>query len=567
MLARTRLALGPESLLVALLGLYHVALAVGPEQPWGRGLWLAHIGLLILWQPFVETGRRLSVAELALMGAGILLLTLGLNDWLLIFWTAILSALVGGRVLFVRRRRQRIFLLLAFGYLLGALLAWQVPQVVPREMAVDPALSPVFIYALPLLLLSMLVWPRSREEAPPRRAEMVDFVYSLFVFLLLAVLVLGTLAFMLLDRSGYGVAVASTVFIMAGLLFLLAWAWDPRGGFSGFGVLFSRYVLSVALPFEQWMRRLTYHAEFEVDPERFLGQTLEEMLALPWVLGGTWAAEHRHGAFGLADGAFSQRFECPPLNVTLFTRHKLSPALMLHFHLLLRLLAEFYLAKLRGRALQQMSYIQAVHETGARLTHDVKNLLQSLTNLCHAAEQAEADDAEAFQALMQRQLPLITQRLRQALDKLEQRPAADGEEPAAGSWWTALGQRYSGEAVTFAAWHGGEQPLPAGLFDMVAENLLQNALSKAAREMDLRIEARLLPGADGAGLELQVEDSGSPVPPELAAELGRAPVSSAHGLGIGLYQAGRLAAESGYELCLAANEPGRVCFSLRPLSR
>ena len=168
MLARTRLALGPESLLVALLGLYHVALAVGPEQPWGRGLWLAHIGLLILWQPFVETGRRLSVAELALMGAGILLLTLGLNDWLLIFWTAILSALVGGRVLFVRRRRQRIFLLLAFGYLLGALLAWQVPQVVPREMAVDPALSPVFIYALPLLLLSMLVWPRSREEAPPR---------------------------------------------------------------------------------------------------------------------------------------------------------------------------------------------------------------------------------------------------------------------------------------------------------------------------------------------------------------------------------------------------------------
>ncbi|WP_214290979.1 hypothetical protein, partial [Escherichia coli] len=88
-----------------------------------------------------------------------------------------------------------------------------------------------------------------------------------------------------------------------------------------------------------------------------------------------------------------------------------------------------------------------------------------LTNLCHAAEQAEADDAEAFQALMQRQLPLITQRLRQALDKLEQRPAADGEEPAAGSWWTALGQRYSGEAVTFAAWHGGEQPLPAGLFD------------------------------------------------------------------------------------------------------
>ena len=35
-------------------------------------------------------------------------------------------------------------------------------------------------------------------------------------------------------------------------------------------------------------------------------------------------------------------------------------------------------------------------QTGARLTHDVKNLLQSLRSLCAAADTSSADEAAAF---------------------------------------------------------------------------------------------------------------------------------------------------------------------------
>ena len=41
---------------------------------------------------------------------------------------------------------------------------------------------------------------------------------------------------------------------------------------------------------------------------------------------------------------------------------------------LAQVLGEFYFAKLREERLREQSYVQAVHETGARLTHDVKNL-------------------------------------------------------------------------------------------------------------------------------------------------------------------------------------------------
>ena len=46
----------------------------------------------------------------------------GYGDWLLLLWTAFVAALVGGRVLFVSHRATRIFYLLAFAYLLVAVL-------------------------------------------------------------------------------------------------------------------------------------------------------------------------------------------------------------------------------------------------------------------------------------------------------------------------------------------------------------------------------------------------------------------------------------------------------------
>jgi len=72
--------------------------------------------------------------------------------------------------------------------------------------------------------------------------------------------------------------------------------------------------------------------------------------------------------------------------------------------------AEFYVAKLREAQLRQSSYLQAVHETGARTTHDIKNLLQSLNVLCSVAAREDYRDWAQLQGLVRRQLPMVAQR-------------------------------------------------------------------------------------------------------------------------------------------------------------
>src|SRR5256886_9653412 len=53
-----------------------------------------------------------------------------------------------------------------------------------------------------------------------------------------------------------------------------------------------------------------------------------------------------------------------------------------HFQLLGQLLGEFYVAKQREQKLQQQTYVQAVHETGARMrSEEHTSELQSQSNL------------------------------------------------------------------------------------------------------------------------------------------------------------------------------------------
>ncbi|MBA3996982.1 MAG: ATP-binding protein [Candidatus Accumulibacter sp.] len=554
-------------LLVALLGVLHLALLAGGSSAIGLTCWLVDVGLFLLWQPFIRAERRLDSGGLAvialIVGGGAWLF----GWWLLIFWVAVLAALVGGRVMFIDHRPTRVFHLLAFAYLVATLLLWLLPRVVPEAAHAGPSLERELGWGALPLFCAMLLLPYREEDSPA--GVLVDFFYSLFIFLLIAVLVLGSLAFMLLRASPYVEAVFYTLISMAAMLLVLGWAWNPRPGFSGVGVFFSRYLLTIGLPFEEWLHRLTAHAERESDPDKFLLRALESMLELPLVEGGEWGASVgatvKRGRFG-HEARFRQEFPGQPLQLLLYTRYQLSPALLWHFHLLSQLTGEYYVAKLRARELQQVSYLRAVHETGARLTHDVKNLLQSLNNLCYLAQTTGEDDAGRLNQLLQRQLPQITQRLQQTLDKLQKPTGEIQTSVPATAWWAALRQRYGDapvvfEPVVFAADAG----VPAGLFDGVADNLLQNALAKLRQERPFGGGERATVSvalADDASV-LRVCDGGSPVAAAVLADLLQAPVVSENGLGIGLYHAARQAEEHGYRLRLASNVAGQVCFELR----
>ena len=136
-------------------------------------------------------------------------------------------------------------------------------------------------------------------------------------------------------------------------------------------------------------------------------------------------------------------------------------------------------------------------------------------------------------------------------------PPMSEQDPRA--WWEALARQYHAEGVEFASSPPSGARLPRSLFDSVADNLMRNALAKRAADESVRVRVSL---DCGERITLRVCDSGAPVPPELAATLLRAPVSSRNGLGIGLYQAARLAESSGYRLDLESNRQGAVCFAL-----
>ncbi len=62
---------------------------------------------------------------------------------------------------------------------------------------------------------------------------------------------------------------------------------------------------------------------------------------------------------------------------------------------------------------------------------------------------------------------------------------------------------------------------------------------------------------------LEVSDSGAPAPEHVARNLFLSPVASDFGLGVGLYQAARQAAKTGFRLELPENRAGRVTFRLQ----
>ena len=265
---------------------------------------------------------------------------------------------------------------------------------------------------------------------------------------MVVVLVLGAFVIRQVSHGNYVVALAQALLVIGGILVAVSWLWDPRAGFAGIGHLLTRYFLSVGMPFERWMHSLANLADRERDPGPFRRRSRSRK----WPrFPGSRASTGRPrttAAWPATCPATARSARFGGLQLTLYTRWSPSPALVLHIRLLGRLLADYYETKRREQEQRQNAYMHAIYETGSRLTHDVKNLLQSLRSLCSAVETSDERDAAAVRRLVQRQLPQITQRLQSTLDKLIAAPRRHAP-PLPRHWWRELQQRYAHEGVVF----------------------------------------------------------------------------------------------------------------------
>ncbi|MGZ5598616.1 MAG: sensor histidine kinase [Usitatibacter sp.] len=550
-----RIATRRRWVVIAMLLSLHVALVAAPGSELQRVLLLAHFGLFLLWQPFIAAERELEVFSAILLLVITAVTLYFLAGWMIVAWLLILLGILGGRVFMVQAAQRNRFYLVAFAYVLAVLLLRAVPALVlPGESTPEP-LSQVGFMALPIVLLVLALLPAGPQET--EGGQVFDFFYAVLVFQLGVVLVLGSIALMRFTDDRYFASVALTVLGFGCALFVLAVLWNPVRGFGGLRTYFSRYLLSVGMPFELWMRRIAELAETESDSRRFLDEAFREIASLPWIRGAYWRSPDGEGGYGGTEG-FATRFSYHHLEVMFHTEIGLSPALLLHMRLLAQVVGEFYEGKRRESALRQNAYLQAVHETGARLTHDVKNLLQSLYALTSMGSR-QSDDG--YGALLQRQLPQLTKRLHATLEKLRSPEVAMRELPITSrAWWADLERRLASTGVVLKGEVEMDVDIPAALFDSFAENALDNARAKVAREPG--VEISVVFACDLQRLELSVCDTGTPVEADIAQRLFREPIERGAGLAIGLFQAARQAALAGYRIELTHNRVGYVCFTL-----
>lgn len=545
-------------LMLSMFALLHGVILLGLDSPWAHPLLLGHFGLFLLWQPLWRGEREVGRGALIFISLIAVMALFWLNWWTITFWLIGLFGLVGARVFVFRDRRARFLYLTLVVYLLAILLLWVVPNLFGAQSTIIEVGLIMIRYALPLLLLLAAVLivtlPVKNEQAVG--TQTVDFIYSLLLFLLLTLVVLGSLAFMTLARLDYLEALLRTLFLMGLILLVFGLLWNPRFGFSGLQVQFSRYLLNVGTPFESWLAKLAEAAQHETDAAAYLKKAVALLADFPWLSGLSWQSSSGDGQFG-QPSKHTVVVQESALQLTLYAKQPLNPALSLHINLLVKLINYFYQAKQREQTLRDITRLQAVYETGARLTHDLKNMLQSLLSLTTIAQSTN----ERAQQLLKQQLPIITQRIEMTLNKLE-KPQTDGEmmRLALAVWWNALMLRSQQYDIDWRTPESlPDKDIPSALFDCVVDNLLDNAFRKCQSEPNLKITIAL----QLSPLRISVTDSGTPVPEKFASKLLRGVIVSEGGLGIGLYQAARWAEQLGYSLVLASNQAGNVCFELR----
>jgi len=548
-------------LAIMLLSLHAFLIWGGGTTQLQRAFFLCHYGFFLLWQPVWRSNEKLSKPAMALFISVGLIGFFYINWWLTAIWLSILFGLLGGRIFSEDSKSNRAIHILAASYLLSMLLLWVVPKLISSHDDQEAAQF-VIRYLIPLLPIAILFIGAQAPKAG--QLPILDFFYTLLLMLMAFILVLSSYAIGTIQAINYVQIMFITIFGLAFGLLIFSFFWKPNTRFSGIELLMSRYLLSIGMPFEVWVKNIAALGEIESTPNGFVQAAMKEMTTLPWVSGVSWLADETKGKLGELS-SHNTHFNFKDLHMNLYTRWQISPALYVHVKLLTQIMGEFYEAKRREETLRQNAYMQAFYETGSRLTHDIKNILQSVGTLVSAAEQTNARDSEAenvaLLGLIRKQLPVLNQRIAATLDKLK----APGEDKKRlekmSAWWKNLQLRHKHDDIEFVAEQLPKQEINAEVLDSVLDNLLNNALEKIKYQPDTSIKVEMLEDAE-SGFYIEVTDTGSAMDAQIANDIFKKHIASHNGLGVGLFHAAQDSKQAGYELSLANNVNGEVRFRI-----
>lgn len=544
---------------LALLTL-HIILWWGLAEPiLSRSLFLLHIGLFVLWQPFWDQQDRPSLRHIIIFGLLILASLAFLNMWLLTLWQLLWIGLLGGRDLI--KPRDRVINTAAILFLIIELFTFNIHQLflLSNFVIMEGFAHSLLKYGLPIIPGLFLLVPT--DETIENRYH-VDFFHGLTLCLLMMILALGSLVMISYGQLSYPLALLQAVLATTLFILILSWVRIFLAGETGIEPLWTQHLLHTGRTFEQWLDSLVQPENYKnLTPDTFLRSGFQHLKTLPWVSGVAWRTLYGEDHLG-AKGLHQVKITVQSIEITVYSFYRINASHYFQVKILTQLLEYFHQTKRREAAFAHQAHLQAIHETGAKVTHDIKNLLQSLYTITSVIEACPPSQFDATQKLVQGQMPHLTQRLKNTLDKL-QRPAefAYSHIPV-NLWWSNLKIRYRKSQIDFYLQSASDAVLvPEDLFDNVSENIIQNALAKRKRESHLHIEVAL-DIDEKHNLRLTVCDDGTAIPEGIYKELLNSPVTSRDGFGIGLYQVIKQLANTGYRLHILDNRDGNVCFEL-----
>ena len=551
-------------LALMLLSLHAFLIWGGNADYLQQTFFLCTYALFLLWQPIWRSTERLSKPALFLfIGVGILGF-LYINWWLTALWLSILFGLLGGRIFSEETKANRVIHILAASYLLAMLLLWVVPRLLNASNDLEAATF-IIRYFMPLLPIIILF--TGNHVSKSGQLPVLDFFYTLLLMMVALILVLGSYAIGSVNTVNYIQVMFITIFSLAFVLIAFSMLWQPSIRFSGVELLMSRYLLSIGMPFEKWIKNIASLGEIESTANGFIQAAMVEMTSLPWVSGVSWLADDTQGKLG-ESSKHQTNFNFKDFHMTLHTNWQISPALYVHVKLLTQIMGEFYDAKRREETLRQNAFMQAFYEAGSRLTHDIKNILQSVGTLVSAADQTEDRDNEALLKLIRKQLPVLNQRIGATLDKLK----APGEHKKRlekmSAWWKNLQLRHTQDLIDFIAGELPNQDINAEVLDSVIDNLINNAIEKAKYQPNTLITIEMQSDSEQR-FYIDITDTGKAMDATIANDLFKKHIVSQKGLGVGLYHAAQDAKQAGYSLSLDSNVNGAVRFRvvLTPLKQ
>lgn len=530
------------------------ATGIGNSDITTQSFLFAHFGFFLLWQPVINQQSSFNNRQLAFLLVMILAFIYWFNPWLNAFWELMLLTLMTGHIF--ARGLSRAAYGLAVIILFLELVLITTPTLF-QMTAFSSSLQSVFELTLMFLPLLLLFIPASITTA-----RQVDFVRGFLIVLLVIFLSMSSVIISMTTHQSYVGSLAISVIILSLFLLLTAFLWTPRAGFSGLSQLLENYLLNIGGPFEQWFNHIsTLESNTLLKPENFLSAATRYLMQQHWVCGVSWKSVNQEGIEG-NDSAHHVKTKDEKLELTIYTYTPVGPALAFHSKLMLSVLIFYYRAKLQEQQIINQAHMQAIYETGSKLTHDVKNILQSTKTMSQIIHDNDAEPQEIVEVL-QKQMPILNQRLNTTLDKLRQPDTQTREVAQTGSlkqWWQELKLHYSENDIEFSGSIERDHEIPLDVFTTVAENLLDNARSKRMREPELSITVNL--STEGNKIEFSVTDTGSAIAPDIKRLLFNEVVSSHDGFGIGLYQCFELANNAGYQLFVNKNENQKVSFML-----